>query len=199
MDRKTLESRAANYPYLQGLWPIGTGLLWIMIGISNLGTVIEQSWFPVIVIGIGALAFGGERVISKYYRENYGDVIPTKDRRRRYTIASVAWTTVCLIGLFVKIDGRICLLVTTFAAATLVFYAMVTGVRAHHWAVWAPVVVAGLLPVWGGLDDNRNAVVMIPLGVLLIVTGLLDQQVLRREFATVTMPDLADTMNVETQ
>ena len=36
MERKTLESTAANYPYLQGLWSLPLGALTILAGISNL-------------------------------------------------------------------------------------------------------------------------------------------------------------------
>ena len=36
MERRQLESAAANYPYLQGLWTIPLGIGIIVAGISNL-------------------------------------------------------------------------------------------------------------------------------------------------------------------
>ena len=43
--------------------------------------------------------------------------------------------------------------------------------------------MAGLLPIWGGLGVDRDALAMIPLGLAAIVSGLLDQRVLARSLA----------------
>ena len=43
--------------------------------------------------------------------------------------------------------------------------------------------MAGLLPIWGGLGVDRDALAMIPLGLAAMLSGLLDQRVLARSLA----------------
>jgi hypothetical protein len=48
--------------------------------------------------------------------------------------------------------------------------------------IWGSIFVAGLLPIWGGVGPDRDALAMFPLGLALIVSGIFDQRLLARTF-----------------
>jgi hypothetical protein len=186
MERRQLEAAAANYPYLQGLWAIPLGFGTIVAGISNLQNRPSD---PVVLgIIIGGLAIAGVTsvLIGRYYRDHYGTVIPTRDRYIRQAVAIVAWIAILFIGanqaLFWSPDGPQCIYASAFALATLAYYAILVGLRPHHVIIWGAVVVAGLLSIWGGLGADRDPLAMIPLGLLLMLSGVLDQRLLARSF-----------------
>jgi hypothetical protein len=196
MHRKTLESTAANYPYLQGLWAIPFGLGTILTGFSNLqNRPAEPVMLAILAVGLGVAALISWR-IARYYREHYGSVTPTRDRLLRLGIAIVAWVVVLFVGanqfLLWSPDGPICIYASAFAAATLVYYAILVGLRPHHVLIWGAVFVAGLLPIWGSLGADRDPIAMIPLGLALIASGILDQRLLARSF------DAAGSQSLET-
>jgi hypothetical protein len=184
MDRKALESTAANYPYLQGLWTLPMGILIIVTGISNLQRRPQGPWMLVIFLAGLALAGVSSLLIARYYRDKYGEVTPKRSMQVRYFVAAAAWVVVIIVGanryLFWSSDSPVAVYVVAFAVATLVYYAVLTGIRVHHLVIWSPVIVAGLLPAWGGLGVDRDAVAMIPLGIALMISGVLDQRLLAR-------------------
>ncbi|MEO8570912.1 MAG: hypothetical protein ABI553_04360 [Chloroflexota bacterium] len=190
MQRRHLESTAANYPYLQGLWIIPLGIGMIVAGVSNL----ENAPSGVLMLGIivAALAFAGglSLVIGRYYRQHYGSVTPTRDRYVRQFIALGAWIAILFIGanqfLLWSPDGPRCIYASAFALATLAYYAILVGLRLHHVVLWGAVFVAGLLPIWGGLGADRDALAMVPLGLVLMASGVLDQRLLARSFGPST-------------
>ena len=190
MDRRQLESAAANYPYLQGLWTIPLGIGIIVAGISNLQN--RPTGIGAIVLILGGLAIAGavSLIIGRYYRDHYGSVTPTRDRTIRQGLALGAWIVVLFIGaneaLFWSPDGPQCIYASAFALATLTYYAILVGLRPHHLVIWGAVFVAGLLPIWGGLGADRDPVAMILLGIVTMVSGLLDQRVLARSLAVPT-------------
>lgn len=196
MDRKALESTGANYPYLQGLWAIPMGLSIPIAGITNLRDRPSGSWLMVIAGGILLLCGTGSLLIARYYREHYGKVTPTRRRQVRHAAAVVAWVAVLFVGankyLLWSPDGPFCVFAAAFAVATLAYYAILVGLRAHHVVIWGSVLAAGLLPIWGGLGADRDALAMLPLGVALIASGLLDHRVLVRSFGRAKSPNLAD-------
>jgi hypothetical protein len=196
MDRNALESTAANYPYLQGLWAIPMGLSIPLAGITNLRDPPSGSWLMAIAAGILLLCAAGSLLIVRYYRENYGRVTPTRSRQVRHAAAVVAWIAVLFVGankhLLWSPDGPLCVFAAAFALATLAYYAILVGLRAHHVVIWGSVLAAGLLPIWGGLGADRDALAMLPLGVALIASGLLDHRLLVRSFASPKSPNLAD-------
>jgi hypothetical protein len=188
MDRRTLESTAANYPYLQGLWAVQMGLLLPLAGLTNLRDGPSGVWVPV-VFGAVVLACGaGSLLIVRYYREHYGRVTPTRRRQLRHGAAVVAWIVVLFVGankhLLWSPNGPLCLFAAAFALATLAYYAILVGLRAHHLIIWGAVLAGGLLPIWGGLGADRDALAMLPLGAALIASGLLDQRLLARSFSS---------------
>ncbi len=195
MDREALESTAANYPYLQGLWAVPMGLLMPLAGITNLQDRPSGPWLMAIAGGILLLCGVGSLLIARYYREHYGRVTPTRSRQRRHAAAGVAWVAVLFVGankyLLWSPDGPFCVFVAAFGLATLAYYAILVGLRAHHVAIWGSVVAAGLLPIWGGLGADRDALAMLPLGVAFIASGLLDQRLLVRSFGSSKRSSLA--------
>jgi hypothetical protein len=194
MDRKHLESTAASYPYLQGLWVIPLGFMIIFAGISN----FEERPSVPLLIGIFAVFVAASllavRLIERHYRNHHGEVTPSAASRRKNVIAFVAWVVVLFIGanrfLFWSPDSRYCVFAVAFALATLVYYAILTGPRVHHVAIWGAIAVAGLLPIWGGLGEDRDPVAMMILGAGLIASGLLDQRFLGRALDAARKPFL---------
>ena len=196
MDRNALESTAANYPYLQGLWAVPMGLLFSLAGIANLQDGPSGSWLMAIAGGVLLLCGAGSLLIARYYREHYGRVTPTRSRQARYAGAVVAWVAVLFVGankyLLWSPDGPFCVFAAAFALATLAYYAILVGLREHHIVIWGAVLVAGLVPIWGGLGADRDALAMLPLGGALIASGLLDHRLLVRSFASSKSLNLAD-------
>jgi hypothetical protein len=187
MERRHLESAAADYPYLQGLWTIPLGIGIIVAGISNLQSRPTEIGAIVLILGGLAIAGVASLLIGRYYRDHYGSVTPTRDRTIRQAVAIVAWIAILFVGanqaLFWSSDGPRCIYASAFALATLAYYAILVGLRPHHVIIWGAVFVAGLLPIWGGLGADRDPLAMIPLGIATIVSGLLDQRVLARSLA----------------
>jgi hypothetical protein len=186
MQRNPLASAAANYPYLQGLWTIPMGLLILFTGLSNLH---EPPAGPVLLAIFGGavlLSWLASRRIARYYREHYGEVTPTRSRNVRYAIALAAWIAVLFVGgsklLFWSLDSPMCVYASAFALATLAYDAISVGLRPHHLVIWGSIFVAGLLPIWGSLGPDRDALAMFPLGLALMAPGIVDQRVLARTF-----------------
>jgi drug/metabolite transporter (DMT)-like permease len=188
MHRKILESTAANYPYLQGLWAIPFGFGMMLAGISNLqNRPAEPIMLAILAAGLGAALLISWR-IARYYRDHYGSVTPTRDRLIRQGIAIVAWVVILFVGanqfLLWSPDSPMCIYASAFALGILAYYAILVGLRRHHLLIWGAVFVAGLLPIWGSLGPDRDPIAMIPLGLALILSGILDQRLLARSFAS---------------
>ena len=197
MERRHLESTAANFPYLQGLWTIPLGIGIIVAGISNLESRPTGILAIALIFGGLAIAGGVSLLIGRYYRDRYGSVTPTRDRTIRQGLALGAWIVVLFVGanqaLFWSPDGPQCIYASAFALATLAYYAILVGLRPHHLVIWGAVFVAGLLPIWGALGADRDPLAMIPIGLALMVSGLLDQRLLARSFAAPAVDQLEGT------
>ena len=98
MDRKALESTAANYPYLQGLWALPLGFMLPITGLSNLERRPSGPWMLGILGGGLSLCAVGWLLVARYYKRNYGEVTPTTGRRVRYAVAVAAWVAVLFVG-----------------------------------------------------------------------------------------------------
>jgi drug/metabolite transporter (DMT)-like permease len=187
MERRHLESAAADYPYLQGLWMIPLGIGIIVAGISNLQNRPTGIGALALILGGLAIAGSASLLIARYYRDHYGSVTPTRDRTIRQAVAIVAWIAILFVGanqaMFWSPDGPQCIYASAFALATLAYYAILVGPRPHHVIIWGAVFVAGLLPIWGGLGVDRDPLAMTPLGLVAMLSGLLDQRLLARSFA----------------
>jgi hypothetical protein len=186
MERKQLESTAANYPFLQGLWVIPFGFVIVLAGISNLQHRPPDFVMLGVLVGGLLLSLVASLLIARYYRQTYGKVTSTRRRQVRQAVALVAWVVVLFVGgsrfLFWSLHSPLCVYMAAFALAMVVYYAILVGLRVHHLVIWGSLFIAGLLPIWGGLGLDRDAVAMFPLAGALIASGLLDQRLLVRAF-----------------
>lgn len=196
MDRHALQSAARNYPHLQGLWAVPMGLMLALAGLANLQDGPSGAWLAAIAGVVVLLSGAGSLLITRHYRDNYGRVTPTRARQARHGAAVVAWAVVLFVAanryLLWSPDGPLCVFAAAFALATLAYYAILVGLRAHHVVIWGAVLAGGLLPIWGGLGADRDALAMFPLAAALIVSGLLDQRLLARSFGSSQRPTLED-------
>jgi hypothetical protein len=192
MDRKALESVGKHYPYLhlqglylQGLFAIPAGLIWFLIGLSNLQ---RQPVKPLILLGGVLLAFGSLAAVALYYRNHFGSPTPTRSRQVRQYVAIALGFAV-----FVGVDqlartllGRppgqpVSSYAASWAVGMLVFYAIVGGLRAYHVVIWGSLFVAGVLPIWG-LSVDRDALASFPIGAATMASGIFDHYFLVRAF-----------------
>jgi hypothetical protein len=181
MERKNLESAAANYWYLRGLLSIPVGILFIFAGLTNLGWGPRS---PVWVFGAAVLVAGLTYLgISRHYNDTYGRVTPARRDQARATVATVIGAVVIVGG--VEMDWLLDLPVSATAAAfaliMLAYYGLIVGLRPHHTIIWGALLVAGLLPVWGGVGrDSKINVGLLLMGVATIAAGIFDHGALKR-------------------
>ena len=187
MDRRQLEAAGARYPlvHVEGLYAVPGGLLWFVIGLSNLEE--RRVAGPILVAGF-VLCLLGVVGAGLFYRRTYGRVTPTRERQVRYY---VAFATGCVV--FIATDqlartllGRpptvgVSSMASAWALGSIVFYAMSSGLRPHHVVIWLALFVAGLLPIWGtGVD--RDALAAFPIGIATIASGLFDHRLIAQTF-----------------
>jgi hypothetical protein len=199
MDRQQLESAGADYPFysgMQGLYGIPLGIAWCFVALSNLSTKPLSPWALGGGILLVALAIWA---VTLYYQHYFGKVTPTRSRKVRTIVAAGTG-----FGLYIVADqlartilGRppqqpVSTTAAAFALGMLVFYAVNTGLKAHHIVIWGSLLVAGLMPIWG-LDANRDAVAFFPIGAASFASGLLDHRLLLRTFKAYDALDLENT------
>jgi hypothetical protein len=185
MERRELESAAASYHYLRGLFGIPLGLLPIISALGN------WQWGPFrhdwVFIAAVLLLAAACLPINRYYNDHYGRVTPSKRHQVRTAIALVVAAPLS-IGLSLLLRSRagwsldlpVNATAVTFALLMLAGYAAYTVLRPHHVIIFGSLVVAGLLPVWSGSDPSNIGLVLA--GVAIMVTGLFDHRVLVRTF-----------------
>lgn len=187
MDRQQLEAAGAEYPLLhvQGLYAVPAGVIWLLIGLSNLqerpvsGSILVAGF----LLCLASLAGAG-----LFYRRTYGRVTPTRERQVRYYVAFAVGFVVFVAAdqLARTVLGRpptvgVSTMASAWALGSLAFYAMSSGLRVHHVAIWGALLVAGLLPIWGtGVD--RDAVAAFPIGIATILSGLFDHRLIAQTF-----------------
>ncbi len=185
MERKQIEAVALNYPpqYVQGLYAIPIGIGWFMTGLTNLISQPTASW---ILVGGLLLCLGAWLGITRYYQNNFGRATPTKSRRIRYGLA-IFTSFVVFIGadqltriMFGRPPDRpMSSYAASWSLGMLVFFGMTIGVKMHHIVIWGSLFVIGVLPIWG-LNANRDAIAAFPIGVAIILSGLMDHRLLVR-------------------
>lgn len=187
MERKNLETAAANYSYLRGLFFIPLGMLLILAALANweVGPLRHIWAFPVAAVVVGAICLP----ISRYYNENYGRLSPSTRQQVRGAVAVV-------IGLAVTVGGSLLLrsrvawslnlpvnaTAVSFALIMLISYAIGVGLKAHHMIIWGALLVAGALPVWDGADPSNIGLVLA--GVAVMVSGIFDHRLFARTFGS---------------
>ena len=188
MERKTLESAARTYSHLRGLLSVPLGALLILAAVSNWEVgPFGSSW----VFVAGLLTMGGATLaISRHYDEHFGRITSTTGEQTRAAVLTVAAAGIVLgVSAVLRseaswsLDVPVNALAAALAAALLTHYAATVGIRLHHIVIWGGVLVAGLLPVWGGLGlgDTSN-VGLVMGGVAAILSGVFDHYLLVRRF-----------------
>jgi len=182
MERKDLESAAAQVTYLRGLLAVPLGLLFIATGLGNLGWgPFAESWVFIVALALIGGAYLG---ISRYYNDNYGRATPSRPNQWGYGVASFLLFAAGLVGgtiLDHTFDVPVSAFAISFALAMLAWFAICVGLRAHHLVIWGALLVVGLVPVWGSLAD-KISVGWLPIGVATIVAGLFDHRALVESF-----------------
>jgi hypothetical protein len=185
MQRRELETAAANYSYLRGLLYIPVGGLLILAALGNWAVgPFRHTWvflLAALAIGAGALA------ISRYYNEHYGRLTPSTGQQVRAGIVLVLAVALMFGGATLlrshaawSLDLPVNAIAVCFALVMLVSYAIGVGLAAHHVIIWGAVLVAGALPVWNGADPSNIGLLLCAAGV--IVTGVFDHRLFVQTF-----------------
>jgi hypothetical protein len=195
MERKKLESAAANYSYLRGLIYIPLGTLFIVAALGN------WDWGPLrhtwVFVGVIMVAGAASLLIRRYYDENYGRLTPSSKQQTRAVVALVIALALMVGGAFLlrsraswSLDLPVNPIAASFGLLMLAYYSIVVGLRAHHVVIWGALVVAGLLPVWGSSDPSNVGLVLAGVGVM--VNGIFDHRLFVRTFGSPSGPNIED-------
>lgn len=185
MQRRSLETAAANYSYLRGLFFIPLGMLFILAALGNWEVgPLRHAWvFPVAVVVLGAACLP----ISRYYNENYGRLSPSTRQQVRGVIAVAIGVAVIIGGSSLlrsraewSLDLPVNATAVTFALVMLISYGIGVGLKPHHVIIWGSLLVAGALPVWNGGDPSNIGLVLS--GGAVMVSGIFDHRVFVRTF-----------------
>ena len=120
-------------------------------------------------------------LINRHYVTTFGRAQPTRRVQWQVAIYTVLAALAICVGITVDVnaDLPVSLYAVTFAASLLGYYAWFTGLRPHHVVCLGGVIVLGLLPIWGGLED-KTSVALLLMGVATIAIGLFDHRDLVR-------------------
>src|SRR5437868_8730074 len=181
MERRSLESAAANYSYLRGLHSIPIGVLFVLSALGNLRWgPLGRSWVFPAGVALAAVAYLS---ISRFYQQSYGRVSPSARAQVRAGAAGAAGAVIVAgaVQLDWNFDPPVSLTTIAFALVLLAYYAVGMGLRPHHKVICAVLGVAGVLPFWGNADHRINLGLLLA-GVAIAVSGIFDHAALRREF-----------------
>ena len=185
MDRRQLESRAANYAQLRGVLGIPAGLLFVLAALGNwqVGPFRHDWVFVACLLAIGA----AHLLVARAYRRRYGRISLPDSQQWRGAAALALGVAVILGGSLLlrsragfSLDLPVNAIPVTFAVVMLAAYAVGGVLRPHHGAVYGALLIAGALPVWGGEDPSNVGLVLC--GAAVIVCGALDHLALTRAF-----------------
>lgn len=187
MERKKLETAAAKYSYLRGLFLIPGGMLFILAALANWEWgPLRHTWvFFAAVLAVGVVCL----LISRYYNEHYGRVSPSTRQQVRGAVAVVIGFAVLVGGSSLmrseadwSLDLPVNATAVSFAVVMLVSYGFGVGLKAHHVIIWGALLVAGALPVWTGEDPSNVGLVLA--GVAVMVAGVFDHRLFVRTFGS---------------
>jgi hypothetical protein len=179
MQRRQLETAAANYSYLRGLLFVPLGGLSLLAALGNwqVGPLRHDWVFVVVAVAIGLSYLP----ISRYYNDNYGRLSPSTREQVRVAAGAAIAVAVVLGGSTLlrsradwSLDLPVNAIAVTFAVVMLISYGIGVGLKAHHVIIWGALLVAGALPVWNGADPSNIGVVLA--GVAVIVSGVFDHR-----------------------
>jgi hypothetical protein len=181
MERRQLESAAANNHYLRGLLALPMAAVLFASGLGNM------EWGPFghfwVVPACFVLAAGAYGLLMRYYTANYGRVVPKVGARgvlgTAAAIVVMGGGSVVVQALDLPLNG----IAVSWAVVALAYYGLTIGLKTHHLAIWGAVLVAGLAPVWADArtSDSSN-VGLLMVGAAVVATGVLDHRLLVRTF-----------------
>jgi hypothetical protein len=193
MERERLETAAAKYTYLRGLFFIPLGAWFILAALGNweVGPLRHAGVFLVAMLAIAATGLP----INGYYNEHYGRLSPSMKQQVQALGALVIGGAVMFGGALLlrsradwSLDLPVNAIAVSFAVIMLISYGLGVGLKAHHVIIWGTLLVAGALPVWDGPDPSNIGLVMC--GVALSVSGVFDHRLFVRTFGTPQLPAL---------
>lgn len=180
MKRDELTAAAAEVAYLRGLLAVPIGGLFLLTGLGNLGwEPLRSPWTfgPCVLV----LLLGAWR-IQTYYNDEFGRVRQSRHMQVVYGGLTLALAAVMVGGSFLdfKLDLPISIFAASFGAVMLLTFHLYTGLKQHQLVIWGGLLVLGLVPLWGSFDD-RASVAWLPIGVAMIVAGVLDHRLLTQQ------------------
>lgn len=185
MERTKLETAAANYTYLRGLFFIPLGVLPIVSALGNTGWgPLRNTWVFLAVlalIGIACLP------INNFYNKHYGTLRASAGQQAR-AAAAVALAIVVVVGGSTLLRSRaswsldlpVNATAVTLSLVILLSYAAGRVLKAHHLIIWGTVLVVGAIPLWDGADPSNIGLAIV--GVALMVNGVFDHLLFVRTF-----------------
>jgi hypothetical protein len=185
MERKHLESAAANYSYFKGLFAIPGGLLAIVSALGNWQWgPLRHAWvFVAVVLLLGAACLP----IARYYDEHFGRAtLSTRQQVRAAVVVIAGAPLVFGTSLLLRsradwsLDLPVNAIAVSLGALMLASYAAGGVLRRHHVIIFGGLLLAGLLPVWNGADPSNIGLFLA--GIAFIATGILDHRLLVRTF-----------------
>jgi hypothetical protein len=185
MQRRQLETAAANYFYLRGLLFIPLGGLSVLAALGNWQVgPLRHSWVFVVVAGAIGLTY---LPISRYYNDNYGRLSPSTREQVRVAVGGAIAGAVVLGGSTLlrsragwSLDLPVNPIAITFAVVMLISYGVGVGLKAYHVIIWGTLLVVGALPVWNGADPSNIGLVLA--GAAVMVSGVFDHRLFVQTF-----------------
>jgi uncharacterized membrane protein len=190
VDRRTLESAAANHSYLRGLGAVPLGLVFVVMALAawEVGP-LRHIWAFLVAVLLLIVAPG--LWINRYYDEHYGRFTPSSRRQGRHVVTIVVALAVGVpvlvaLGLLLRseepwsLDLAVIPVAALWAVMMLGVSASTVGWRKHRVIILGAILVAALLPVWHGADPYPIGCLMI--GVGFIAMGLFDHRLLARTY-----------------
>lgn len=185
MERTKLETAAANYTYLRGLFFIPLGVLPIVSALGNTGWgPLRNTWVFLAVlalIGIACLP------INNFYNKHYGTLRASAGQQARAAAAVVLAIVVVVGGSTLlrsraswSLDLPVNATAVTLSLVILLSYAAGGVLKAHHLIIWGTVLVVGAIPLWDGADPSNIGLAIV--GVALMVNGVFDHLLFVRTF-----------------
>ena len=189
MQRRDLETAAANYSYLRGLFFLPLGVVFVLAALANWEVgPLRHTWaFPVAAIVVGAVCLP----IARYYNENYGRLTPSTRQEVRGAVAVAIALAVMIGGSALmrsnaawSLDLPVNAVAVSFALVVLISYAMGVGLKTHHVIVWGALLLVGAVPVWNGADPSNIGLLLS--GVAVMIGGVFDHRLFVQTFGPPT-------------
>jgi hypothetical protein len=189
MQRRDLETAAANYSYLRGLFFLPLGVVFILAALANWAVgPLRHTWaFPVAAIVVGAVCLP----IARYYNENYGRLTPSTRQEVRGAVAVAIALAVMIGGSALmrsnaawSLDLPVNAVAVSFALVVLISYAMGVGLKTHHVIIWGALLLVGAVPVWNGADPSNIGLLLS--GVAVMIGGVFDHRLFVQKFGPPT-------------